>query len=529
MNAADTKDEEEKYSGVARNPNAYVPPGARKPGSKPGKDKEETAAPAAKSNGAVPAAAAAATQAPAPAASQSAAPPRETPSPVPGPAQRSSADPAVDPAIASASLGPGPATAMARSTSAVPQSGQANGPMSMTPVPVPPIGAVVDQARQFVVSERERVTQRKQSMAKNERAHLLADFKSWQANFKVPLAIPKDILPILTKDEQKQKEIEAKAEKQRTEAAKAPAPSTAAISSSTKAGLSPDPTSAKMLQHQQQHQAPSLKKIPMKIPEIPPFRRKAPVAVPVPVPETAAQNIALVTSPTPSNASLASGAAAAAKLNPKASAFVFKPTAAAFQPGGASPAAAASGSPAAAPATTLAPAPVASAANSPGSQAGKLPSSPTPSSSKPQNPFYRDGPPKRIVPNPRDDFNPFKHGQVPSASTVAPTWPYTGRRSSVAFAGPPMHLGMSPNAGSASHFDDDPSSPHAAHTQPPMMGVPPNLMQFYRYQPGMPQQVQGGMPGMMFQGPGGFMPPQMGSPHLGGPQQQGPNGSELFS
>lgn len=425
---------------------------------------------------------------------------------------------------------------MARSTSAVPQ-GQANGPVSMTPVPVPPIGAVVDQARQFVVSERERVTQRKQSMAKNERAHLLADFKSWQANFKVPLAMPKDILPILSKDEEKQKEIEARAEKERTEAGQrkpdVKSPPLTTTPASGKAIPSPDPTSNKMMQQQQQQhqQASSLKKIPMKIPEIPPFRRKAPTAVPVPVPETAAQNITLITSPTPSNTSITSGNAAA-KLNPKASAFVFKPTAAAFQPGagaGASSPAAAP-SPAAPPAATLAPAPDTSAANSPGSQTDKLPSeSAAPSSSsKPQNPFYRDRPPKRIVPNPRDDFNPFKHGQVPSASTIAPQWPYTGRRSSVAFNGPPMqHMGMSPNAGSASQFDDDPtSSPHSSHAPPPMMGVPPNLMPFYRYQPGMPQQVQGGMPSMMFQGPGGYIPPQMGSPHLGGPQQQGPNGSE---
>jgi hypothetical protein len=73
----------------------------------------------------------------------------------------------------------------------------------------------------------------------------------------------------------------------------------------------------------------------MSIPEIPPFnpaKRKPP---PVVVAETAGQSIPMATSPTPSQGTEAS-AGAAAKLNPKASTFVFKPnpTAAAFKPVG---------------------------------------------------------------------------------------------------------------------------------------------------------------------------------------------------
>lgn len=425
-----------------------------------------------------------------------------------GPPQRSSADPAVDPAIAS--LGPGPsATTMTRSTSSVPPQ-QANGggdAKPSAPLSVAPIGAVVDQARQFVETERERAAQQKQSMAKNERANVLADLRKWQLKFKVPLPMPKDILPILTKDEEKQKAIEAKAEKERLEAAqkqeaaKSPAGSPAKV-------LSPTPETASSSSKAAPAAQP--RKIAMKIPEIPPFRRKVPPAVPVP--ETASQNIALVTSPTPSNTSITSGAG---KLNPNASAFVFKPNAnaPAFKPAGSTGVGGDS-----------------SAVTSPASQPAKLPAPSTPTQA-PKNPFYPNGPPKRIAVNMRDDFNPFKHGQVPLASTVSPQWAYTGRRSSVAFgsSGPPMHPGMmSPPT---AFEGDDPQSPHAQHAGPPPGmpgGIPPNLMpQFYRFGPGVPPQMQPGMPGMMYPGPG-FMPQQMGSPgHVGGPQQ-GHNGELTF-
>jgi hypothetical protein len=537
--AGDGKDEEEKYSGVVRSQGAYVPPGARRaaggvgpagakvsPKESPkGSPKEsptskeaakeipKEAAPAAtKSNGAP-----ATTIVPLP-NQLTAIPtppaivtgPSSSPSPAPPLVTRLSADAAViDPAIAS--LGPSPspvALSMARSTSSVPPqpaNADRDTVSATTPMSKAPIGAVLDQARQFVESERERATARKQSMAKNERAHVLADLKSWQAKFKVPLPIPKDILPILSKDEQKQKEIEARAEKSLHEAQdrkkvtvvlKSPA-----VSPSSATVLSPEPG-----------KSTGPKRIPMKIPEIPPFRKKVPPSVPVP--ESAAQHITLITSPTPSNASVHSGAAAAhaAKLNPNASAFVFKPnpSAAAFQP--------------------------ASSVNSPASTSAKLPAAPagpstaastsasaSTSSAAPKNPFYRDGPPKRITVDPRNDFSPFKHAQVPTATTIPLQWPYTGRRSSVAFGNMPVHPMANMQPGS---FEgEDPSSPHAG---PPAMlqGVPPNLYPIYRYQPGMPP-VQGGMMPPMFSPGPGFMPgPQMGSPHLGQPPQQGPNGSK---
>lgn len=135
--------------------------------------------------------------------------------------------------------------------------------------------------------------------------------------------MPKDILPLLSKDEDKQKAIEAKAAVNLEKAKAAKTQSPAALKSPPAAPASATPTS---------------KKIAMKIPEIPPFKpRQSLAAHPVPpppvitVPEGAERDIPMPTSPTPSAGSHAS-ANALAKLNPKASAFVFKPTAAAFKP-----------------------------------------------------------------------------------------------------------------------------------------------------------------------------------------------------
>ena len=125
--------------------------------------------------------------------------------------------------------------------------------------------------------------------------------------------MPKDILPLLSKDEEKQKAIEAKA--------------AAAIEDAKRKAAEPSVKSS----------PPGPKKIPMKIPEIPPWKPKAAGTTPQPptiaVPESARHDIPQAASPTPSGTSQASQNLAA-KLNPKASSFVFKPnpTAAAFKP-----------------------------------------------------------------------------------------------------------------------------------------------------------------------------------------------------
>jgi hypothetical protein len=197
---------------------------------------------------------------------------------------------------------------------------------------------VLDQFRQFVGTEREKVEAKKQSMAKTERDKQLADLKQFHTSFKVSpslsfgsapylsaqvlLPMPKDMLPILAKDEEKQKAIEQKAataldsnKARKAEAANAPVVDAPKIEVPKAVGGG--------------------KKMFMKIPEIPPFNATKRKPEPLPVPATASQNIPLAVSPSPSAASQASGSqAAAAKLNPNANTFVFKPNpaAAAFKP-----------------------------------------------------------------------------------------------------------------------------------------------------------------------------------------------------
>lgn len=125
--------------------------------------------------------------------------------------------------------------------------------------------------------------------------------------------MPKDILPLLSKDEEKQRAIEAKAAVALEDAKRKPA---------EPAVKSPPP---------------GPKKIAMKISEIPPWKPKATTTTPQPptiaVNESAMRDIPQAASPTPSGTSQASQSLAA-KLNPNASSFVFKPnpSAAAFKP-----------------------------------------------------------------------------------------------------------------------------------------------------------------------------------------------------
>lgn len=169
-------------------------------------------------------------------------------------------------------------------------------------------------------AEKAKVQAQKQSMAKTERERQLADFKKFQLGFKVPLPMPKDILPILAKDEAKQKEIEAKAQdlaKVAVEAKKAPE------------GTKPPSSSKYAPEQAAKSRPPASKKIAMSIREIPPFNPAAQKPSALPIPETAGQNIPQATSPTPSNTSQID-----AKLNPNANSFVFKPnpSAVAFKP-----------------------------------------------------------------------------------------------------------------------------------------------------------------------------------------------------
>lgn len=174
------------------------------------------------------------------------------------------------------------------------------------------------------------------------------------------------MLPILSKDAEKQKEIEARAAQQ-------------VLESKAKAAMSP-----KVNKTAKPPATPG--KVPMmKIQAIPPWSGSKPKPPAVPIPETAKQDIALAVSPTPSDA-------AAKKLNPTSKPFEFKPNVKAptFTPGKPGPPPSAS------------------------STAGAGPSTATATAS---NPFFSQ-PPRPVTVNVKDDFVPWKHGQVPHSDTI---------------------------------------------------------------------------------------------------------------
>ncbi|KAL7423444.1 Farnesyl pyrophosphate synthetase [Cryptotrichosporon argae] len=544
--ADDTQDDEAKYSGVSRkSANAYVPPYLRK---QTGEGAVRPTAPATPAPGFTPTADAETTPVPTPAATAKATPPPppQTTQPValppalaqpaksangnaaqPNGAIAAGAADMVDPAI----MASGPSEADSAAPAAVPVANGSAAPtieVSKDPKSRPNL---VDEARRHYKDELERAEAKKQSMVKDERLRMIAQFKSFQTSFKFKAPIPEDILPILTKDEEKQKQLAAAA--LATKAAPPPAaPSTPAKFAAASNNVRSPPSSTQRTPGR------------MVIQDIPPFKGRspqpaAPRGPPLPVPESAKEDIRLAASPTPSGGSTSpaapaaplaaataatpSDAAQAAKLNPKASAFVFKPNpaAAAFRPAG-EPAAAA---------TPMSPPPPASARGS-FSAASAVPAAASSSSSAaavPRNPFFGANVPKPINHVARDDFNPFKHGSVPPATSVSPQWPYTGRKFASAFA--PVHPGPMPLPPQA--YDDEPGAQSAHAAAPPMMPLPPNYPPFFRYQPGMPPpQIQGAMGSMpptpMFSPGQGYahLPTQnMGSPpHM--PAQ--PNGMPMY-
>ncbi|AAW43699.1 hypothetical protein CNBE4880 [Cryptococcus deneoformans B-3501A] len=473
--ATDTRDEEEKYSGVSRAPNAYVPPSARRAMGQSSATLRPDPTSESKTNGSTPV--------PAKTASPAAL---ETAPPVPE--RRISDDPVGSKPEAPAMKVTGTTVRPITENIEVTVNGA-----SVTAETKPELSGVVNEWRQFVGTEREKVEAKKQSVLKSEKEKQLADFKKFQANFKVPLPLPKDILPILSKDEAKQKDIEAKAtsalqaakERKSSIAKDSPAKSPATLNSVKSDAPKPAPP----------------KKIVMKIPEIPPFnpaKRKAPA---VPVPESATQDIKLITSPAPSNGSLASQAT---KLNPTASTFVFKPRAdaAPFKPG----------QPSVSP--SIAP-----------NQPSAGPSNASASATAPKgNAFFRDKLPEKTHINAREDFNPWKHGPVPRPNTVGTGWPYPGRKVGV----PPPFMSPAAPPQMQMQFEDDPTSPSPHPAQPAMMpGMPPNYPPYGRFQPGMPPPygVPGGMQNPMFS-PGPHFSPHPGQPMGQPPQHMMPGGPQ---
>ncbi|TFY52326.1 hypothetical protein EVG20_g10598 [Dentipellis fragilis] len=360
--------------------------------------------------------------------------------------------------------------------------------------------------RDFVTHEKQRLTQKRIAIVKNERDKRMAELVKFSQSFKLNKPIPDDLVTILAKDEDKQRQIREKSNQDAASAqaraiaiagaAAAAAPSAsskniaAAQAKAVKGVIPPSASAGNALGlsgpglgkgGESKGAAPSTnggagKRISMFIQPIPAFKGKS-SAPQKPTVNTSGQALQAgkganggtpVLTPTTAN-----------KLNVNASSFKPNPKAVAFTPVSASPNTAVSPS-------------IASASPKP-----KGESPPTP------NPFFGNRVLKKQPVHVKDDFNPFKYNKVAEATAVSAIWPYQGKRYMQMF--PPVSL------------QPQQQSPHMAPPGPPPM-PPPSYEEdsaaqaaaatrgyVYAYPPyGYPGQPM--MPGMAPPPPGAYMP-----------------------
>lgn len=486
--------EEDKYGAVVRSPGAYVPPGARRGDTGAG------------------------TKSPQPAAATPPIP-KVSVNPPEGSAER----PAEQPNGTSQSTPNGTSD----QTTTTPPNG-ANG------TKVPKDLGVIASFRDFVSSEKERMTQKKQALVKHEKDKRLSELIEFSKSFKLKQAIPDDLVPILAKDEDKQKAIVEKAAKDAEDrkartigvaipppAGALPIPNTIAVpppvpmSASSKVanrasivppippfkggpGKSASPAGAKpgaaspvsgptTATGQAKPGAAGAQKRPpiqMTIQKIPPFdpsKRKA-------LEPTAAAGSSTSTGAT-TPVSPSAPPATGSKLNANASAF--NPKAPTFKPGGPSPA--------------------------PSGTSDK------PSEAVSPNPYFGVRPIKRLPVHIKDDFNPFKYNKVSDAGAVPAVWPFTGKKYMQMFPAIPHPAPVAPHQPAPPPYEED---PQAQAAQAARMGYP---MMFYGYPPygGAPPPPQHMMAAPNAAPPGGYM----GSPYMqpmGYSPSVPPNGAPMY-
>ncbi|KAA1467500.1 hypothetical protein DENSPDRAFT_856711 [Dentipellis sp. KUC8613] len=368
--------------------------------------------------------------------------------------------------------------------------------------------------RDFVTHEKQRLTQKRIAIVKNERDKRMAEFVQFSQSFKLNKPIPDDLVTILAKDEEKQRQIREKSSQDAASAqaraiALAGAAATAAPSASSKniaaaqakaakAAIPPSASAGNALGlsgpglgkgGESKGAAPSTnggtgKRISMFIQPIPAFKGR-PSAPQKPTVNTSGQALqagkganggAPVLTPTTAN-----------KLNVNASSFKPNPKAVAFTPVSVGPVS-----------LRLSPS-IASASPKPKGEVCiyDIISPPTP------NPFFGNRVLKKQPVHVKDDFNPFKYNKVAEATAVSAIWPYQGKRYMQMF--PPVSL------------QPQQQSPHMAPPGPPPM-PPPSYEEdsaaqaaaatrgyVYAYPPyGYPGQPM--MPGMAPPPPGAYMP-----------------------
>ncbi|KAI9461642.1 hypothetical protein BJY52DRAFT_1117025 [Lactarius psammicola] len=490
MNNVDNSgvNEEDKYGAVARGPNAYVPPGARKnlPSVVPPAAAAPIAAPAASTNANVKGPDVPKVSINAPDGSTVSHSDTTTPAPSPSPAPSASA-----------------------SQKSI---------MSWLQPPADALPAF----REFVTHEKQRLTQKRQALVKSERDKRMADLLKFSQSFKLNKPIPDDLVKILAKDEEKQRAIIEKSSKDATSAQARSIGATAALSatpttnppiptpssrvatstsgnvSGTSSSSSKLVSSPSVVSTKTPITAPTKgARISMVIQPIPPFKGKK--SQTASQPSNAATQVTTKASGSGTNSQSTKSAestkldVAVNKLNVNATSFRPNPKALAFTP--------------ASPNTTVGPSANSSPKTKPESSST---SPPTP------NPFFGKVPLKKTPVHVKDEFNPFKFATVAEASAVNAIWPYQGKRYMQMF--PPVQA------------PPPQQSPHMVPPGPPPIPPPPyeedqSIPRGYVYAyppyayPGQPM-----MPGMAPPPPGAYIPGPFMQPMPYPPSMPPPNG-----
>ncbi|CAE6380177.1 unnamed protein product [Rhizoctonia solani] len=375
---------------------------------------------------------------------------------------------------------------------------------------------LVGSFREFVTNEKQRLAQKKQAIVKSEKEKRMAELVAFSQNFKLNKPIPKDLVSILTKDTEKAKQI---VEKSSADAVSTKARQIGGAQVTSGQLLKKPAVSANPNPSPNPSATGAAKTPKMYIQPIPPFNpNKAKGAVVASaqsasgVKKDAKEALGLKSamgSKERESSPTSAAAAAAARLN--ANAPMFKPG------HGSSP------------------------------SAGGATPSPKPKTSAdapaaPPNPFYGTKVFKKTQMMLKEEFNPFKFAKVAEASSVAPNWPYTGRKFLMLFPGPtvPPQTSQPPPPQPQQPPTQAPQAPQPQppHPPPPMQQQPTPpvqgqydddharsqyMMYSYPYPYGGQPPMQPMMQVPPASGPPGYMQPPYMPPMPYPPHQMAPN------
>ncbi|KAG8991672.1 hypothetical protein FRB94_012316 [Tulasnella sp. JGI-2019a] len=438
------------------------------------------------------------------------------------------------------------AKANATNTPAAPASASASTEASPKTADDPAVASF----RDFVTTEKQRLVQKKQMIARTEKDKRLADLVKFSTTFKLNKPIPADLVTILAKDEDKQKAIVEKAAKDAEDRKARAIGQTYPPTSMPGADIVKPPGALVSAATSSVVKPPASNRASV-IQAIPPFKggmtasASAKAAGPdaagkPPTPNTAAPTGLTATASTSkvSEKDVAGGANRLKRIPmmvPKIP--PFDPTKRKALANGAEGSGSTSSGPAAgsgtaspdnaaaaapklnASASTFKPNPNASTFKPPlqgGSSSSIAPTAkpPAPETSVAPNPYFGTRPIKKGVPvHIKDEFNPFKYAKVAEASAVPASWSFTGKRymATLPHIPPPpqqQQQHMQNNVQSTPYED-----PAAQQVSP--QGMPAGYpMMFYN-----PYQYPGGQPPQphMMAGPNGVGPP---GPYMAGPYMQ---------